>query len=97
MVTTESGMTSGWHHHGEYDSVIYVLSGSLKMEFGPGGTNVVEARPGDFLRVPRGVVHRESNLSGQPGDLIVYRVGHGESTFNVDGPDEAPTVGWATR
>ena len=26
--TTDAGMVSGWHHHGENDSVIYVLRGS---------------------------------------------------------------------
>src|SRR5262245_22119468 len=53
-VRTEAGMVSGWHHHGDYDSVIYVLTGALRMEFGPGGSTVVEARPGDFLLVPKG-------------------------------------------
>ncbi|MET0488945.1 MAG: cupin domain-containing protein [Acidimicrobiales bacterium] len=86
LVRTEAGMMSGWHHHGEYETVIYVLTGLLRMEFGPSGSNTVEARPGDFLFVPKGVVHRESNLSAQPGDLIVVRAGQGESTLNVDGP-----------
>jgi uncharacterized RmlC-like cupin family protein len=85
-VRTEAGMVSGWHHHGEYESVIYVLSGLLRMEFGPDGSNTVEAGPGDFVLVPKGVVHRESNLSAEPGDLIVVRAGRGESTINVDGP-----------
>jgi len=86
LVRTEAGMMSGWHHHGEYETVIYVLTGLLRMEFGPSGSNTVEARPGDFLFVPKGVVHRESNLSGQLGDLIVVRAGQGESTINVDEP-----------
>ena len=86
FVRTEAGMASGWHHHGEYETVIYVLSGLLRMEFGPGGSNIVEASPGDFVFVPKGVVHRESNLSAEPGDLIVVRAGRGESTINVDGP-----------
>jgi uncharacterized RmlC-like cupin family protein len=85
-VRTEAGMTSGWHHHGEYESIIYVLTGALKMEFGPGGATVVEAGPGDFLRVPKGVVHRESNPSAEPADIIVVRAGSGESTINVPGP-----------
>jgi uncharacterized RmlC-like cupin family protein len=86
LVRTEAGMMSGWHHHGEYESVIYVLTGSLRMEFGPGGADTVEAAPGDFLYVPRGAVHRESNPSAQPADIVVVRAGHGESTVNVDGP-----------
>ena len=86
FVRTEAAMVSGWHHHGEYETVIYVLTGLLRMEFGPGGLTTVEAGPGDFVYVPKGVVHRESNPSAQPADLIVVRAGRGDSTTNVDGP-----------
>jgi uncharacterized RmlC-like cupin family protein len=87
FVRTDAGMVSGWHHHGDHESVIYVLTGSLRMESGPGGQEVVEARPGDFIRVPRGVVHREGNPTTQPADIVVFRTGRGESTVNVAGPD----------
>jgi uncharacterized RmlC-like cupin family protein len=86
FVRTEAGMVSGWHHHGEYETVIYVLSGALKMEFGPNGSYTVEAGPGDFVYVPKGAVHRESNPSLVLADIIVVRAGSGESTFNVGGP-----------
>jgi uncharacterized RmlC-like cupin family protein len=86
LVRTEAGMVSGWHHHGEYETVIYVLTGSLRMEFGPGGADTVEAGPGDFLYVPKGAVHREGNPSAQPADIVVVRAGEGESTVNVGGP-----------
>lgn len=89
LVRTDSGMVSGWHHHGEYETAIYVLTGSLKMEFGPGGSNSVEAGPGDFVLVPKGVVHRESNPALEPADIVVVRAGRGESTFNVDGPPQS--------
>jgi uncharacterized RmlC-like cupin family protein len=86
LVRTEPGMVSGWHHHGGYETAIYVLTGSLRMEFGPGGASVVEAVPGDFVCVPPGAVHRESNPSPQAADLVVVRAGQGESTVNVAGP-----------
>ena len=86
LVRTEAGMVSGWHHHGEHESVIYVLSGALRMEFGPNGEHVLDTRPGDFISVPKGVVHRESNPSDEPADIIVVRAGRGESTYNVTGP-----------
>jgi hypothetical protein len=54
VVHTDPGTVSGWHHHGDHETVIYVLTGSLRMEFGPGGAETVEAAPGDFLHVPRG-------------------------------------------
>ncbi|MEU1177645.1 cupin domain-containing protein [Streptomyces sp. NPDC005820] len=86
FVRTEAGMVSGWHHHGEQESVIYVLTGALRMESGPDGRDTVEAGPGDFVHVPKGVVHRESNPTAEAADIIVVRSGTGPSTFNVDGP-----------
>jgi uncharacterized RmlC-like cupin family protein len=86
VARTESGMVSGWHHHGEYETAIYVLTGSLRMEFGPDGSNTLEAGPGDFVYVPKGAVHRESNPAAEPADIVVVRAGRGESTINVDGP-----------
>src|SRR5512145_939010 len=89
FVTTEAGMVSGWHHHGEYQTAIYVLSGSMRMEFGPGGEQVLDAGPGDFLYVPPHVVHREGNPSEEPGTAVVVRSGKGEVVTNVEGPDPA--------
>ncbi len=89
LVTTEAGMRSGWHHHGEYQTSIYVLTGLLRMEFGPGGSKVVEAGPEDFVFVARGVVHRESNPSETVGTAVVVRAGTGEPVFNVEGPEPA--------
>jgi len=83
---TEPGMTSAWHHHGDHESVIYVLSGALRMEFGPGGRESFDAGPGDFVLVGRGEVHRESNPGAEPADLVVVRTGSGESVVNLDGP-----------
>ena len=80
------GMTSAWHHHGEYHTSIYVLSGRLRMESGPGGTEVVEAVTGDFLHVPPGAIHRESNPDDTESRIVVVRAGHGVPTVNVEGP-----------
>ncbi len=61
LVRTEPHMVSGWHHHGDYETSIFVISGVLRMESGPGGESLVEAGPGDFLFVPKGAIHREAN------------------------------------
>ena len=45
LVRTEAHMTTGWHHHADYDTSIYVVDGSLRMESGPGGAEVVDASP----------------------------------------------------
>ena len=86
FVRTEPGMTSGWHHHGEYETSIYVSHGTLRMESGVGGNEVIEAEAGDFLHVPKGAIHRESNRGQEQSHLIVVRAGHGVPTINVDGP-----------
>jgi uncharacterized RmlC-like cupin family protein len=86
FATTEPGMVSGWHHHAGYESTIYVLSGALRMEFGPGGAESFDAGPGDFVFVGKDVVHRESNPSDEPSRIIVVRAGSGEAVVNVDGP-----------
>ncbi len=84
---TEPGMISSWHHHGGFESAIYVLSGVLRMEFGAGGAKTFDAGPGDFVLVPAGAVHRESNPSDEPADFVVVRAGgSGDSVVNVEGP-----------
>jgi uncharacterized RmlC-like cupin family protein len=86
LVKTEPGMTSGWHHHGDYQTSIYVASGQLRMESGPGGHEIIDAVSGDFLHVPPGSVHRESNQGSFESELVVVRAGYGVPTVNVDGP-----------
>ncbi|MDQ2725940.1 MAG: cupin domain-containing protein [Actinomycetota bacterium] len=87
LVTTQPGGASGWHHHGDHDTSIYVASGQVKLESGPGGTQVVIAGVGDFVHVSAWEVHRESNPSGAiASQLVVTRAGRGLPTINVDGP-----------
>ena len=85
-VATEPGAVSGWHHHGAHESTIYVVRGRLRMEFGPGGRDTFDAVAGDFVHVPAGAVHRESNPQDDTSHIVVVRCGDGEPTVNVDGP-----------
>jgi uncharacterized RmlC-like cupin family protein len=87
LVHTQPGAVSGWHHHGDHESVIYVLSGSLRMESGPHGEDVVDAAPGEFIYVPPYAVHREGNPTDRLATLVVTRSGQGESVLNMDGPE----------
>src|SRR5712691_12497357 len=59
LARTEPAMVSAWHHHGDYETAIYVLSGAIRMEFGPDGRDVLDGQPGDFLYVAPGAVHRD--------------------------------------
>src|SRR5258708_13181970 len=62
-VSVGPGVMSGWHHHGTHETSIHVLRGSLRMEFADG---TIEATEGDFIHVPAGAVHRESNPGTEP-------------------------------
>jgi uncharacterized RmlC-like cupin family protein len=86
LVRTAPGVASGWHHHGEYDTSVYVVEGTVRVEFGPGGAQAADAGPGDFVHIPRRLVHREVNAGSTPSQEIVTRSGTGPLTVNVDGP-----------
>lgn len=87
VVHTEPGAVSGWHHHGEHETSLYVVSGVMRLEFGADGRDMVEAGPGDFIHVPAGVVHRESNPAPSPSSAVIARAGSGALTVNVASPD----------
>ncbi len=83
VARTEPGATSGWHHHGDHDTVAYVVDGAFRVETAAG---VVDAGPGDFVHVPAHTVHRESNPTQQPAEVVIVRRGTGAVVVNVDGP-----------
>jgi uncharacterized RmlC-like cupin family protein len=85
LVHTEAGASSGWHHHGSWESTIYVVSGVLRMEFADG---TFDASAGEFVYVPAGVVHRELNPTSATSEAVVVRATRvgGEAVVNVDGP-----------
>jgi uncharacterized RmlC-like cupin family protein len=88
-VTTQPETFSGWHHHGEHTTCGYVIDGSLRFEWGPGGQSSVELQSGDFFVVPPQTVHREGNPGTTMQRLVGFRLGTGPSVVNVDGPDPA--------
>ncbi|HET6379953.1 MAG TPA: cupin domain-containing protein [candidate division Zixibacteria bacterium] len=90
LVRTEPGTISAWHHHGDYETAVYILEGGLRMEWGPGGSEAGEGRAGDFLFVPPHTVHREITPEHQAAQAIVVRSGTGTPVFNVDGPEPGP-------
>ena len=77
FVSTEPGTASGWHHHGGHDTSSYVIEGAVRIEFGPGGSQAVEAGPGDFVHIPQHLVHREINVRTTPAREVVTRSGTG--------------------
>jgi uncharacterized RmlC-like cupin family protein len=86
--TTEPGQVSGWHHHGDHSTYLYVISGRARLESGFQGHDVVDAGPGDFVKIPSHTIHRESNPGKEVQRLVVFRLGSGPVVVNVDGPEK---------
>ena len=82
-VSVGPGVASGWHHHGTHETSIYVLRGTLHMEFAGGA---FDAHEGDFIHVPAGAAHRESNPGTEPNLAVFSRAGTGIVTVNVEAP-----------
>jgi uncharacterized RmlC-like cupin family protein len=86
IARTAAGTFSGWHHHGAHESVIHVLRGRVRLEYGPGGHTALEAAPGETLYVAPGEVHREGNPGEEQSEIVVVRGGQGDLVVNVPGP-----------
>jgi uncharacterized RmlC-like cupin family protein len=86
IARTEPGMRSGWHHHGDWETIAYVVAGACQLECGPDGQQSYRAEPGDYLYIPKGEIHRESNPTQGEQALVIVRIGSGPVLFNVDGP-----------
>src|SRR3974390_1067162 len=68
-VSIQPNAKTGAHHHGELESVIYVVRGKARMRWGDHLEFVAEANPGDFIYVPPFVPHQEINASQNDGSL----------------------------
>jgi uncharacterized RmlC-like cupin family protein len=62
------------HHHGEQESIAYVLDGECYVRWGERGEFGATARKGDFIHVPAWLPHMEINSSQErPFAWIVVR------------------------
>ena len=87
-VDIEPNAKTGAHHHGELESVIYVLSGKAKMKWGNKLEFEKYAYPGDFIFVPPFVPHQEINASkDEILKCILFRSGQDPIVVNLDIPE----------
>jgi uncharacterized RmlC-like cupin family protein len=88
---------TGAHHHGELESVIYVVSGRARMRWGEALEFTAEAGPGDFIFIPPFVPHQEINASADEElQCVVVRSDNEAVVINLDiEPVEKPeSVKW---
>jgi uncharacterized RmlC-like cupin family protein len=76
---------TGAHHHGELESVIYVLRGKARMRWGEHLEYVAEAAAGDFIYIPPFVPHQEINAStDEPLECVLVRSDNEAVVVNLD-------------
>jgi uncharacterized RmlC-like cupin family protein len=86
-VVVQPSARTGPHHHGELETVIYVVRGRARFRWGNRLEFVDEAGPGDFVYVPPYVPHQELNArTDQPVEAVIVRSGQEPVVVNLDIP-----------
>ena len=96
-VSIQPNAKTGAHHHGELESVIYVVHGKARMRWGKRLEFAAEAGPGDFIYVPPFVPHQEINASQNEAlECVLVRSDNEAIVVNLDiEPVEKPEqVAW---
>src|SRR5712671_5430719 len=62
-VVVEPNAKTGAHHHGELETVLYIVRGRARFRWGDKLEYADEAGPGDFIFVPPFAPHQEMNAS----------------------------------
>jgi uncharacterized RmlC-like cupin family protein len=84
-VVVEPDARTGPHHHGELETVLYVVRGRARMRWGERLEFSEEAGPGDFIYVPPYVPHQEINaLRDELCEAVVVRSGQDPVVVNLD-------------
>lgn len=84
-VSIDANASTGAHHHGDLESVIYVVSGLARMRWGDRLEFTAEAGPGDFIYVPPYVPHQEINASANLTlHCVLTRSGQQGLVYNLD-------------
>ena len=88
-MTIQANAKTGAHHHGDLESIIYVVKGRARMRWGERLEFVAEAGPGDFIFVPPFVPHQEINAStDEPLECVLVRSDNEAVVVNL--PDVKP-------
>jgi uncharacterized RmlC-like cupin family protein len=90
-VVVAPAVASGAHHHGELETVLYIVRGRARFRWGEHLEFAAEAGPGDFIYVPPYVPHQEMNARpDEPVEAVVVRSGQEPIVVNLDIPSPEP-------
>ncbi len=86
-VVVHPNAKTGPHHHGEVETVIYIVRGRARFRWGEKLEFVDEAGPGDFVYVPPYLPHQELNAKqDEPVEAVIVRSGQEAIVVNLDIP-----------
>jgi uncharacterized RmlC-like cupin family protein len=94
-VVVQPEAKTGPHHHGELETVLYVVRGRVRMRWGDQLEFSEEAVSGDFIYVPPYVPHQEINAGDEVCEAVVVRNGREPIVVNL--PLETPEPASAGR
>jgi len=84
-VVVQPDAKTGPHHHGDLETVLYIIKGRARMRWGDHLEFVDEAGPGDFIYVPPFVPHQEINAKPDEAcEAVVVRSGQDPVVVNLD-------------
>jgi quercetin dioxygenase-like cupin family protein len=86
-ITEPPGAVAPLHVHYRDDETFYVLEGHVEFLL---GEEAVVAGPGDFVNVPRGLVHRFRNAGAETARLVLTFTPAGIEGFFEETLDTAP-------
>jgi uncharacterized RmlC-like cupin family protein len=96
-VVVQPNARTGAHHHGELETVLFIIRGRARFRWGERLEFAEEAGPGDFIYVPPFVPHQELNADpSQPVEAVVVRTGQEATVVNLDipSPEEPGETRW---
>jgi uncharacterized RmlC-like cupin family protein len=84
-VVVEPNAKTGAHHHGELETVLYIVRGRARFRWGENLEYADEAGVGDFIFVPPFVPHQEINARpDEPVEAVVVRSGQDPIVVNLE-------------
>lgn len=88
LSTVQPGAATAAHHHGDLETILYVLNGTARYRWGPRLEHVIEAEPGSFVFIPAQIIHQEINPSDEPTTWVVVRSGVDPVVVNLPELDD---------
>lgn len=74
VATIPPGGVAYAHIHDSFELMLYIMSGNVRHEFGPGCRKIIENKAGDFIFIEPGVPHEVFNMSEtEPVVAVVAR------------------------